>query len=1252
MQRKLRTATVLAGISGATILVLLVLATATRSIVLSVVAGIFGLLVIAVACAAAHRILTRFSTVSNQFARRMQNVETLHQHIAELDDDRTATRDQLFGIHRQLRVLRNRVPAGYMKPMEDELRDLRIMTHALLRTSFESAIRLDRDPRTVLTQDQAEGLFQSYLSRNELLQLSPLISSFDLLEKQKLSTLRQLFRFYRRTGYWDFASLVMEELRKKSGLETDAQTADKLHHEIEVFAYPDQISVDLEAASGYDPEGPILHMVGRVLPETQTGYTLRTHYTAQAQTAKGLPVVIVGQSGITTRKFGSVQHYEFRGIDYYLLPGPARNHVLLDDWLRHNMEQLALLVKAIRPSILHAQSDFFNALIVKAVGDKHGIPTVYESRGFWEDSWLSRTITANEWHDSDSLFSMYGLPTAYEHRKRSEEIARLLPDHVFTLAEVMKDYILESADGELENDAVTIVPNAVKADNFPVQEADRQLAAEIGLPEDCVTVGYISSMVEYEGIDTLIDAYQQASQRSSRPMSLLLVGDGDYLPKLRERAQQKEVPNVYFTGRVPHEDVLRYYGLIDIFVVPRNPSTVADRVTPLKPFEAFATGRAVVLSDVDALREIAEQSEAVELFRAGDVGDLAQKIILLVQDTQRRHQLSDQAARWVRNYRSWERNVNEYYRVYRKLGYNGPVNLVVEAELLLENHGVNPGEILAWLATAELPSLQGWFTLQNIEQSAESIIEDGWHFNSFEPVLLSRIEDWSAYGKRDRTWGFHLHAWEFMDPLLQEYEETGQVEWLDEALRIALSWITSQFADRSAEDPMAWYDMSLALRTPRLIALTLRAARLEHARDEAVVLAAALVKHLDELHQERAFNPKNNHGFYTAVAQVHAAKYVPIFPEAQVADTEGAARLSRMVKSQFAPDGTHLEHSPAYHHMLLRSFEMAIEDNLISDAAVRGRLERASHALGWMIQPDGSLVQMGDSPAMPMVETGIKSTDEQTRYILSDGTTGKKVTREIAVYQDGGYAFVRSPQPDQQGDLKKSGYLAFSAAFHSRTHKHADDLNVVWYDRGQEVLIDAGRFGYGELLPEGSPLRRKGFYYAAPERRYVEGTMAHNTLMMDGQDQDRRTRTPYGSGIGECTESDGTFDLVGRVHHLDYIHRRRVIYRPGSELRLIDSVYAQSPEVREAIVWLNIANHFEIEESEETLILGSNANGEYTRICIEGPGELIEPVRGQIEPLRGWRSPQDRVMEPTWSVGFKFFIETRASVETRLKFMD
>lgn len=1252
MQRQLRAAIALVGLGAATVLALLAAATVTGSLILGITAGVSGVSLILAVSFVGNRILERASRTTDRLSTRIDGMTPLRDRLSALENDNASVQEQLIGIRKQLKVLRNRVPAGYLKPVQDKLHELTSGAQTLLSATFESAVQLNRDPKSVLTRSQARDLFQNYLLNDELLQLRPLIENFDLLGEQNLSTLRRLYQFYRKTGYWDLAVLVIQQVYEKSGLETDARAEVKLQREIEVFSQPERVTAELQDDSANDPSGPILHMVGRVLPETQTGYTLRTQYTALAQARKGLPVAIVGQSGITAHGSDSIDHYHFQGIDYYILPGPARIQVSLDEWLRENIRQLAGLARQIRPSILHAQSDFFNALIINAVGKKYGIPTVYESRGFWEYSWLSRTITANKWHDPKSLFSMYGLPSAYEYRKHAEEIARSLPDHVFTLADVMRDHILESGKGKIGPGSVTIVPNAVESSNFPIQEPDLQLAAEIGLPEGVVTIGYISSMVEYEGIDTLVDAFHLAKEKTSVQICLLLVGDGDYLPTLRERVEEKELENVYFTGRVPHEDVLRYYGLIDVFVVPRKPSTVADLVTPLKPFEAFSTGRAVILSDVGALREIAEQSRAVETFRAGDAADLAHKLIRLIHDPERRKDLSDRAARWVRNHRSWDNNVNEYYRVYKQLGYNGPQNLLIESEISLTNRGVNPGELLESLAATELPALRSWFIIEETQQSAASILDEGWRYADFEPVMVSQIDDWTRYGDEDRSWGFHLHAWEFMDPLLCEFDKTGQVRWLDEAIRIALCWIKAHWGTENAETDMAWYDMSLSLRTPRLIALTLRAARLEHTRDEAIILAEAVGKHLDALGQDRAFTPHNNHGFYTAISQVHAAKYVGMYPQASSIATEGRTRLAQMAATQFASDGAHLEHSPEYHRMLLKSFERAINDNLIEDIDIKRRVERATHALGWMVQPDGVLVQFGDTPAVRMVEPQAEAMDPHTQYILSDGASGEKPHNQLAVYAEGGYAFVRSPQPNQPGDLHKSGYLAFSAAFHSRTHKHADDLNVVWYDRGQQILTDSGRYGYGELLRVDSPLRSEGFYYASPKRQYVESTMAHNTLMIDGLDQDRRIRKPYGSGIGKAVESEGTFDLTGRVQHLDYVHRRRIIYRPGAELLLLDSVYSQSPESREGVIWLNIAEHFEIESVRDSLVMRSVTDGKLLRLRIDGPGQLIEPVRGQENPLRGWRSKYDHVLRPSWSVGFKFSIETRASVKTRLKFID
>jgi len=1193
-----------------------------------------------------HRTTARLSRLQTELDGLKLDVRSVSEWLAEVrfeDARRTAP------LQKDLQILRRRVPAGFLGRIESDLLSVNEEVEKTLRVAFESAIQLGRKPREAISDAQASRLFTGYLKDGQYLQLRPLIEEFDLLESQSLTTLRHLFKYFRRVGYWEVALLVMTKVHEKTNRDSDLRAVEKIRSEIDLYSHPTAVWTELPDGTAYDSTGPILHFVGRVLPETQTGYTLRTQYTASAQKRKGLPVAVVAQSGAGTTENAEVVSYSFQGVDYHILPGPLRNEVLIDDWLRHNMKRFAELVLELRPSILHAQSDFFNELIVNAVGRKYGIPTVYESRGFWEESWLSRTISANGWEEAhEMLFAMYGTPAAYHLRRRSEELARMLPDHVFTLAEVMRDHIISSSEGSIPGVLVSVVPNAVESSKFPVQSRDAGLASEIGLPSDTITIGYISSMVEYEGVDTLIDAFHAVTKLTSKRLHLLLVGDGDHLAALKDHALALGIDNVIFTGRVPHDEVLRYYSLIDVFVVPRKKTAVADLVTPLKPFEAFSTGRTVVLSDVDALKEIADQSQAAKTFHAGSSDDLARVLLDLIENEEQRLELGEQAQRWVRNHRSWSSNVNEYYRVYKSLGFAGTVRPVVEAELRLQDLGANPGETLERLIAAELPPLSGWFSIQENRQSAESILETGWKFASFAPVKVQSLEDWSTYGREHRSWGFHLHAWEFMDPLLREYDETSDQKWLTAAVRIATSWL-NHHRETNDEDSMAWYDMSQALRMPRLIALALRAARLPHLREESIVLAAGIATHFTELRKERSYNPNNNHGFYTAASQAHGAKYAWMIPGAIEAEEIGQERLAEMADSQFAIDGVHLEHSPDYHRMLLSSFEQALNDGLLRSHDIQARVRRAANVLGWMIQPDGTLVQFGDSPETSVLDEDSDSIDPATAYLQSGGRKGTRPIGELAVFHEGGYAFVRSPQPSDQHRLEDGSYLAFSAAFHSRAHKHADDLNVVWFDHGHQILTDAGRFGYGELLPADSPLRREGFYYAAAERRYVEGTMAHNTLMMDGANQDRRTREPYGGAIGRCTHEDGTFDLSGRVQHQDYIHRRRLVFKPGSELLIKDSIFSQAAEEREAILWFNVSGEFELLSAGDSVEFEVADEAGPVNLTIEGPGRLLDPVRGQTEPLRGWRSRKDRELEPVWSLGFVIPIETRASVDTVLR---
>lgn len=1268
MGKTLRRAIVAGGLGWVAVVVLLAVAAVTGALLPAVAATVLSCALGIGFTIFAVRSMDRARTTSAHLVTRANNLErrerahaervgqvedvvgALSGEVSTLNTGHEQVGQAVQAMRSDVRILRNRAPARFLDEIESHVASLQGASMELTRSSFESALMLGRRPSEVISPKRAQELFADYIAQGDVLRTRPLIEHFDLLQVQSLTTLRSIYRTLRKAGYWELARDVVAEIAQRSAGENDQRAVRKIHHEVELFANPTMVAPALPDGDAYDPSGPILHMVGRVLPETQTGYTLRTQYTARAQAGRGLPVAIVGQAGITAEPVEQIEHYQHGGIDYYLLPGQARKDKPLTEWLADNMMRLSELVVRLRPSILHAQSDFINALIALAVGRKYGIPVMYESRGFWEESWLSRTITSHGWGaEAENLFAMYGMPDAYTLRKHSEEVVRELSDHVFTLAEVMRDHILDSAEGAIRPSQVSIVPNAVDPASFPVQEPEAELKDEIGLPADAVVVGYISSIVEYEGIDTLLDAYHQASSISDKPMCLLLVGDGDYAPVLKKQVEDKNIPGVHFTGRVPHDQILRYYGLIDVFVVPRKPAAVADLVTPLKPFEAFSTGRAVILSNVGALAEIARQSGAVETFRAGDADDLSRRIVGLVDDPEKRALLSSRAATWVRNHRTWDSNVSEYYRMYRAHGYEGPSSRLLEAELRLRERGVNPGDVIDALQRVELAPLTGWFSLDIIKQDAETILEVGWTYAEFEPIKVTDHPDWASYGERHRTWGFNLHTWKFMEPLLRAHTETGDRRWLEQSLAIAQDWLGVYLDEDPPEDPMAWYDMSLALRAPMLLNLLVRTVAEGDLRAEATILLDGLLRHIEELHQNRAFNPGNNHGFYTAASQLHLAHFGGPLPGAEATGAEGLERMRTMAERQFASDGVHLEHSPDYHRMLLGSFERAIEDGLIRDEGVVERISRAAGVLGWMIQPDGHLVQFGDTPATLMTTRAAQSSDAETEFLVSVGDRGTPPSAEMAVYTEGGYAFVRSPAPQSAEEIPQAGYLAFSAAFHSRAHKHADDLTLVWYDRGTEILVDAGRYGYGDLLPADSALRKKGFYYGSTERQYVESTRAHNTLALDGTDQERRTRTPYGSGILEGSSEDGTFDLVGRVHHNDYIHRRRLVYAPGRELRILDSVFSQAAETRTAVVWLNLHGAFELVESEENLWFELPGDSDPLRLEIRNAGELIEPIRGSSSPMRGWRSRQDRSLEPTWSIGFAIPVETRASVTTTLR---
>jgi glycosyltransferase involved in cell wall biosynthesis len=402
--------------------------------------------------------------------------------------------------------------------------------------------------------------------------------------------------------------------------------------------------------------GRVLHLVNDALPATSAGYTIRTHEIALAQQANGLDPHVVTRAGypVTQGQLDGRRLVTLDGIPYHrLLPWhiPANAYKAQNQWLR----QASKLTTQLRPAVLHAASNYKNAAIALALGERFHLPVVYEVRGFWEDTWLSRHPNAAELAHSE----------LYRRNREQETKCMLAADLVVTLGEAMKEEIVARG---VQADKVVIVPNAVSDDFLqPLPDATK-LRKELGIKPGEHVVGEVSTLVPHEGIGTLLEATKLLRERGL-PVRALIVGDGPERKALQRQAQALGLGEAaIFTGRVPAAKVREYHALLDVFVVPRTPDRVCQLVTPLKPVEAMASGLCVVTSEVRALAEIIKPDVTGALTMPQDPVALADTLEPLVCSPDIRRKLGDNAREWVARDRTWAYNAARYREAYALLG--------------------------------------------------------------------------------------------------------------------------------------------------------------------------------------------------------------------------------------------------------------------------------------------------------------------------------------------------------------------------------------------------------------------------------------------------------------------------------------------------------------------------------------------------------------------------------------------------------
>jgi phosphatidylinositol alpha-1,6-mannosyltransferase len=189
-----------------------------------------------------------------------------------------------------------------------------------------------------------------------------------------------------------------------------------------------------------------------------------------------------------------------------------------------------------------------------------------------------------------------------------------LANSEYTAARVMRAH---PAIGPVEPCRLALEPRASAVDTRPGRHGELTV----------LMVGRLASTERYKGHDEMIDAWPRvvAAVPSAR---LVIVGDGDDLPRLRRKAQDNGVEDsVQFTGFVARDALDECYRRAALFALPSRGEGFG-----LVYLEAMAHGLPCVGSVHDAAREVIVDGVTGRLVDQGHADQLVDALVALLRD--------------------------------------------------------------------------------------------------------------------------------------------------------------------------------------------------------------------------------------------------------------------------------------------------------------------------------------------------------------------------------------------------------------------------------------------------------------------------------------------------------------------------------------------------------------------------------------------------------------------------------------------
>ena len=242
-----------------------------------------------------------------------------------------------------------------------------------------------------------------------------------------------------------------------------------------------------------------------------------------------------------------------------------------------------------------------------------------------------------------------------------EKFACRIADHVIATNESYKT--VEMQRGDVPEQRITVVRNGPDLNELCTTAPDLDLGNR-----DKMIIGYVGVTGTQDGLEYLLRAlHHLVLDLGRRDFLCVVVGSGDALPRVKSLAQELSIGDyMLFTGWVDEpSEVARHLRTMDICVAPEPSDPYNDRSTAAKVMEYMALGKPMVAFDLPEHRFTAQ--DAAVYARPNDELDFARKIMLLMDDPERRKNMGQKGRERIETALDWSHQRPFLVELYEKL---------------------------------------------------------------------------------------------------------------------------------------------------------------------------------------------------------------------------------------------------------------------------------------------------------------------------------------------------------------------------------------------------------------------------------------------------------------------------------------------------------------------------------------------------------------------------------------------------------